>query len=303
MIDVSRILKSNRIARSMIGMSPEQFWELVPQFKQELTTIRILDYQKHPRKISYGGGRPSASLNEGYKKLFYILSYYKCYPTFDLAGVLFGIDRANAFRWKEKLEKALKQTLKMKKQLPKRKIRSLDEFLDAIPEATGFFIDGSERRIRRPKDNETQKKHYSGKKKMHTLKNQFAVTPDKQVAWLSETNEGKKHDYQQLKDSKLPEHIPKYIPVGLDSAYIGLKKDYPEGRWVLPTKKPRGKKLTDIQKSQNSTLSSMRILAENAIAGVKRYGIVAGTFRNRHSRADQAILNTTGLWNYYLTTA
>jgi len=301
MIDIDRILKSDRVTRSMIGMNPGQFHDMVPQFEQELTSIRIFDYQKNPRKIAMGSGRPPHALQEGRKKLFYILTYYKCYPTFDVAGVLFGIDRSNAFRWKEKLEDALEQSLKMKKQLPKRKIRSLDEFLEAIPEATGFFIDGSERRIRRPKDRKEQKKHYSGKKKMHTVKNQLGVTPDKRIAWLSATNEGKKHDYRQLTESTLPEHIPKHIPVGLDSAYIGLKKDYPDGRWVVPTKKPKGKILTEVQKSQNKTLSSLRIIAENAIAGVKRYQIVASTFRNRRTRTDQAMINATGLWNYYLS--
>ena len=36
-------------------------------------------------------------------------------------------------------------------------------------------IDGTERRINRPKDNEEQKKHYSGKKKTHTVKNIIVV--------------------------------------------------------------------------------------------------------------------------------
>jgi hypothetical protein len=34
-----------------------------------------------------------------------------------------------------------------------------------------FVIDGFERPIQRPTDNEKQKKHYSGKQKRHTCKN------------------------------------------------------------------------------------------------------------------------------------
>lgn len=301
MIDIERVLKSDRVCRSMIGMSSEQFWELVPEFERKLIKARILDYEKRPRKKKFGGGR-RGNFEKAAWKLFYILAYYKCYPTFDLAGVLFGFDRSNAWRWKVKLEKLLEKTLGAKKQLPRRKIRSLDEFLEVFPETEGFFIDGSERRIRRPIDNKTQRKHYSGKKKLHTVKNQFGIMPDKRVGWLSKTSEGKRHDYRQLKDSQLPEYVPKDCPVALDSAYVGLRKDYPGKKWLVPTKKPKGKELTDLQKSQNRSLSTLRIIAENAIAGVKRYQIVSGTFRNRRKYTDKAIVNATGLWNYYLST-
>jgi hypothetical protein len=303
MIDIERILKSDRATRSMIGMNSAQFRNLVPDFETELTLARELDYQNRPRKRAFGGGRPAATLKTAAHKLFYILAFYKCYPTFDLAGILFGIDRANAFRWKEKLEVILEQTLGVKQQLPKRRVRSVDEFLEAFPEVTGFFIDGSERPIQRPADSQTQKTYYSGKKKRHTVKNQLGVTTDQRIIWLSETCEGKKHDYCQLQESQLPEHIPKDCPVGLDSAYIGLKKDYPEGDWTLPFKKPRGKELTPDQKAHNQALSSLRIIAENAISGIKRYRIVSGIFRNQRHRSNQAILNAAGLWNYYLSTA
>lgn len=36
-------------------------------------------------------------------KLFFVLFYFKCYPTFDLAGILFDFDRSQANRWLHRL--------------------------------------------------------------------------------------------------------------------------------------------------------------------------------------------------------
>ncbi|MDT9341695.1 transposase family protein [Trichodesmium erythraeum 21-75] len=51
-----------------------------------------------PRQRSVGGGL-LARLRTSKDKLFYILFYFKCYPTFDLAGILFDIDRSQAHHW------------------------------------------------------------------------------------------------------------------------------------------------------------------------------------------------------------
>jgi hypothetical protein len=44
--------------------------------------------------------------------LFYILLYNKCYPTFDLAGLLFDIDRAQAHYWMHRLQLILSTRVK-----------------------------------------------------------------------------------------------------------------------------------------------------------------------------------------------
>lgn len=302
MIDIARATKSDRLIRAVVGMAKSQFEELLLQFEQELITLRNLDYQAHPRKRAPGAGRP-AELATAKEKLFFILFYYKCYPTFDLAGLLFNLDRSNAKRWKDRLEIALEKTLGAKQELPKRKIRSVDEFLEIFPEVIGFLIDGTERRIQRPKDAQAQKQYYSGKKKFHTVKNQVITTPDRRVQILTATTEGKQHDYRQLKESELPDHIPKDLLLMADTAYIGGKTDFPDKRWLTPLRKPHGKELTETQKSQNRTISSTRIRVEHAIGGIKRYGIVSGKFRNRRELLDQAILVASGLWNYYLSTS
>src|SRR5205085_2162824 len=66
---------------------------------------------------------------------------------------------------------------------PKRaKGRSLEEIIEEFPELKelGILTDGTERPIRRPKDDIEQKEHYSGKKKRHTSKHVTITHPKTQ---------------------------------------------------------------------------------------------------------------------------
>ena len=47
----------------------------------------------------------------------------------------------------------------------------------------------------------------------------------------------------------------------------------------MPTKKPKGKNLSDAQKEENRKISSFRILVEHAIGGVKKCRIAKERFR------------------------
>ncbi|RQH12617.1 transposase family protein, partial [Okeania hirsuta] len=63
---------------------------------------RTLFCQK-PRVRALGGGR-KARLLEAKDKLFFILFYFKCYPTFDVAGILFDLHRSRAHYWMLRLQ-------------------------------------------------------------------------------------------------------------------------------------------------------------------------------------------------------
>jgi hypothetical protein len=117
--------------------------------------------------------------------LFYILFYFKIYPTFDLAGLLFDLDRAQAHHWMHRLQPILETVLGEKMALPERKITSIEEFVARFPDALRVMIDGTERPIQRPQDPEQQKLNYSGKKRRHTRKHLGAVDQGKRVLVLS----------------------------------------------------------------------------------------------------------------------
>ena len=98
---------------------------------------------------------------------------------------MFDIDRSQANRWMHRLQLVLEKALGRKMALAKRKLKSMEEFIESFPELKRVIIDGTERPIQRAKDQEKQKQDYSGKKKRHTRSHLGAVAPDKRILILS----------------------------------------------------------------------------------------------------------------------
>ena len=159
-----------------------------------------------PRQRALGGGR-KARLQKIEAKLFFILFYFKCYPTFDLAGVIFEMHRSGAHEWMHRLQPVLEAALGKILMLPERQLDSITAFQERFPEVKRVMIDGTERKarrkdskvralrpIQRPIDPEAQTLNYSGKKKQHTRKHLAAVDETKRVIVLSKAREGKLHD-------------------------------------------------------------------------------------------------------------
>jgi hypothetical protein len=96
MLNLERILQCERLTRAMTGLNRKAFEELLPSFTPAYEQSQMKPGVK--RKRAPGGGR-KATLRTSRDKLFYILLYCKCYPTFDLMGVLFGFDRSCAWDW------------------------------------------------------------------------------------------------------------------------------------------------------------------------------------------------------------
>jgi len=159
MINLEKILKQDRQIRATTGLNCKAFEELLPSFEEAYQ--QTLDKKRRWRAA--GGGR-KATLKISADKLFFILLYHKCYPTFDLMSVLFGFDRSCANDWVHRLMPILETALGKKQALPERNIYSIEEFLAKFADVQEVIIDGTERPVQRPKDAEQQKEHYSGKK-------------------------------------------------------------------------------------------------------------------------------------------
>ena len=238
------------------------------------------------------------------QQLFFVLFYFKCYPTFDLAAFMFGVDASSCCRWTHWFMEALERTLKKELVLPKRKINSVEEFLELFPAIKKIFIDGTERPIRRPKDSEKQKENYSGKKKRHTKKNIIINDDKKEILILTQTREGKAHDKKNAEDEEIPNIIPKDVTSYLDGGFQGIQKDHPDLIIIMPKRKPRGGELSPEEKENNRKISAARVINENAIAGIKRLRIVSDVYRNiKDDFEDKVMLVACGLWNYYLKVA
>ena len=301
MISLEKVWKNERLMHALTGMGAKEFMELMPEFEHQLALFRKKAYLLNPSPQRKPGGGKKGFLKTPAEKLFFILLYYKCYPTYDVASFLYDCDRSAACRRQQKLSTVLQATLKRKLVLPKRQMRSVEDFLKAFPEAREVFIDGTERPIQRPQDTDRQKANYSGKKKRHTRKNIIISTKKKRIGFLSKTVEGKESDITILRATAPPRVIPKHIKTHVDLGFKGLETEYPDHRISIPDKKPRLRDLTDTQKEKNKKESSVRVLIEHAIGGVKRLGIVSQVFRNKTKDSDDtAMLISCGLWNYHL---
>jgi len=301
-MNIEKILKKERLTRALTGFTPHEFNELLPTFEQVWNRSKMETYLENPKRKRKPGGGCKGFLPTIVEKFFFILFYYKCYPTYDVLSLFYDCNRANAYRRQETLSLILELTLGKKLLLPKRQIKSIDEFFQAFPEVKEVFIDGTERPIQRPKNGKKQKDNYSGKKKRHTRKNLIITDKKKRIGFLSKTEGGSKHDFNILKEQALPDHIPKKIKKHLDRGFQGFAKQYPGHCLSIPQRKPRTKELSPSIKKQNKRKSGLRIIIEHAIWGIKRFRITSDVFRNRKQNFDdRAILIPCGLWNYHLS--
>ena len=297
MLDIRRVLKQGRLLRALTGLNRKAFEALLVAFIPLYEQSR----QTQPRQRAVGGGRKARLLGTQ-EKLFFILFYFKCYPTFDLAGIVFDMHRSQAHDWMHRLQPILEETLGEKMVLPQRKLDSIEAFLEYFPGVERVMIDGTERPVQRPQDAQAQKANYSGKKKRHTRKHLAAVDETKRVLVLSEARERKLHDKRFHDEADIAGSIPDEIPIEADLGFLGLQKEYDNIH--LPHRKPKGGELSPQQKEENRALSQSRVVCENAFAGVKRYNAVSAIYRNRQAKFDDHLMLTAaGLWNFYLIAA
>jgi len=191
MLNIDRALENERLLRALTGLNRNAFDKLCEVF--EVVYQEQLERDPNPRKRAKGGGR-KVRLQSIEAKLFFILFYFKCYPTFDVLGLLFELERGRSNRWVHRLQGLLETALGKKMVLPERKIESIEQFLQCFPEVKVVIVDGTERPVQRPKDAQKQKECYSGKKKRHTRKHITGTTRQKRVIVLTKARDGKIHD-------------------------------------------------------------------------------------------------------------
>ena len=188
----------------------------------------------------------------------------------------------------------------MKHTLPKRRIGDIDEFLRLFPGVKDVFLDGTERRIQRPKKPKNQRKQYSGKKKTTTRKNVVMSVAQTRIMYLSPTKSGRRHDKRLTDKACLVPCIPHDVGVWVDTGFQGIQKQHPNV--CIPLKGTKKSPLTDAQRQDNKVNSSIRVRIGRALGGMKRFRAVSETFRNRMGQLDDLFMQlATGLWNYHVS--
>jgi len=147
MLILEKIFKSQRTMKAVFGLELAKFNELAQQMEDEWFKVLA---SKLGRVREPGAGQPS-KIASGAHKLAFILFYLKVYPTFDVMSLFVDINAGDCCRWAHRLMPVLEKLLGQKMALPKRKIRSMEEFASAFPQAVEVIIDGMERPVQRAK--------------------------------------------------------------------------------------------------------------------------------------------------------
>lgn len=172
--------------------------------------LSILE-KAHAEKHKFGGRPEKISLEE---KLKMTLEYWREYRTYFSIAQSRGIAENTCFRNISWVENTLVKSGEFN--LPNRQDVMEDDNLKRI------IVDATETPIERPL--KSNRKWYSGKKKMHTIKTQFVIDADTGKILAVSTSEGKKHDFKLWKEST--QIVSENTTIMADSGYTGMKKRY-----------------------------------------------------------------------------
>jgi hypothetical protein len=146
---------------SLTSLTVSEFEALLPVFNYHWD-----EYHSHytlkgklRERISYG--RKTSKLPMIGDKLLFILSYLKNNPLQEYHGATFGMTQPQCNDWVHLLSNILVKTLKTLGELPDRNSLRMEHLLVGCKDV---LLDGTERPIQRPMDEERQKSCYSGKK-------------------------------------------------------------------------------------------------------------------------------------------
>ncbi len=299
-MDYLYLLNHKELFPYIIGITYKQFELILTKFSPAL---RLAEHEKaySKKRIRIPGGGRKPTLRTDRQKLFYILFYYKVYPTFRFAQCLFHFDKHHLLTWKEFLEPILFKALGYELKLPTIRIKCFNQWIEVCPELKNHIVDASEREIQRPKDGKKQEFFYSGKKKRHTVKTQIRVNPETgKILSVSKTVEGKRHDKKLLEDDPLVMKIPPDSTVMGDSGYQGANEIHPASwvKFVIPKKRPKGEDLSLPDKETNRFISSIRVKVEHPFAYLKHFNILRHAFRSKIEKSHMPFVNLACVYNF-----
>ena len=108
-----------------------------------------------------------------------------------------------------------------------------------------------------------------------------------------EISNGKKHDFQIFKDSKL--HFPHDTELNVDKGYMGLDKIH--ARSNIPKKSSKKCPLTKEEKQRNRELAKIRIKIEHVNSYIKRFKILSSRYRNKRKKFALRATLICGIYN------
>jgi hypothetical protein len=277
--------------RAMTGLQIAEFEALAQEVVPSIAAAVKVEQDRRrgrQRRRAAGGGHPfSLSYRE---HLLLVVVWLRVYPTAPVLGFLFGVSHPTVLRTIARVLPILEQAGRDAMRLPghgirgRRSRRDLPDLLAAIPELT-VIVDTFEQRVQRPRDQEAADRHYSGKKKQHTLKSQVAIDAESgKVVDVPDSVCGPTSDLTVLKASGLLDRLEPDVGVLGDLAYVGMAPLHPSGLGFTPRRKPRAQPRPPEDVVYNTAFAAARIGVEHTIGRLRRYQAL--TQQDRHHRRD-----------------
>lgn len=153
MASIYHNLKIERQYSASTGLNKAQFDELATQF--------ALHYQPKNNRITTG---EPPLFHDPKEALFFILFYLKNYPTLQVLGLQFDMSDFSASTYINYIMPYLKASLRAKSMLVRRVFEDQAAFEKTFENVEDIFIDCTEIPVERAKNEQNQKKAFSGKK-------------------------------------------------------------------------------------------------------------------------------------------
>lgn len=281
------------------GYKVEEYDELVETIRYDWEEARYERLNRPGRKRNIGGGS-KLKLPCIHDRLLVYVMYAKLYLPYSLLGYLFNVDESTICRIVHEMTMVLGKKIIIQRR-PGKRITTIEELREEFPDIDEVLIDTTEQEVPRPQKKRGRKKHYSGKKKKPTIKTQIVTRPDGLVYHVADSIAGRTHDYQYFHDSKVGKWLERNpdVTARLDLGFLGIHKDYPDAKAILPIKRTRNKPtLTRSEKIFNTKASKRRIRVEHGIARLKQFRILAGVYRNDKTRYSATFKSVVSLSNF-----
>lgn len=203
------------------------------------------------------------------QKFLMTLIYLRQNVNHTVVGQMFGVSADTSENVFHEVIPILQRTFPSQKWEAEKKWRKGEKW--SPNEVDYLIIDSFETPIKRSSINEKQRKKYSGKKKMHTLKSQLITDQNGEIIQIDAGFDGPKSDIEIYRDTKLKKEWLGKPKLG-DKAYVGEDIE-------TPKKKPKGGELTEAEREQNRELSAKRIRVEHGVRKVKTFKILRQDYR------------------------
>jgi len=153
-------LKKSREWSASTGISESKFRALLPYFELAYIELNEIGIEESQKNLKQKFVLPTYD-----EFLFFTLFTLKNPTTFDVNGLVFGFSQTAAETNFKRGTQVLTRAFELCHQLPKNEFRTNEEITNFLNNQKRLKIDVTEISVQRPKNNESQKEHYSGKKK------------------------------------------------------------------------------------------------------------------------------------------